>query len=110
MVQGVEDPLEAYNRGLDHLDYNEPDLAIAAFSDVVRLKPTAGHAWFARGFAYALRGEFEQAIADYTHAIQLDPTNAAAYHNRAAAYREQGQLEKAAADEKTSRELKKGPA
>jgi tetratricopeptide (TPR) repeat protein len=101
----AEDPVEAYNRGLEYLDYNEPDMAILAFTEAVQLKPSAA-AWFARGFAHAVRGDLEQAIADYNEAIRLDPAHAAAYHNRAAAFRELGRLDQADQDETKYRELK----
>lgn len=102
----AEDPLEAYNRGLEHLDYNEPDLAIEAFTQVMQLKPTSVHARFGRGFAYAMRGDLEQAVADYTEALRLDPRYVAAYQNRAAAYRQLGRLDEACQDEARLEELK----
>jgi Flp pilus assembly protein TadD len=105
-VYEAEDPIEAYNRGLEHLDYNEPDLAIDAFAQVIALKPNSVHAWFGRGFAYAMRGNMETAVADYTEALRLDPTYAAAYHNRSAAYRQLGRIEEAEQDEARYEELK----
>jgi tetratricopeptide (TPR) repeat protein len=95
----AEDPVETYNRGLEHLDYNEPDLAIEAFSQTLALKPSSVHAWFARGFARASRGDLTGAIADYTEALRLDPCYTAAYQNRSAAYRQQGKTDLADQDE-----------
>jgi len=105
-VYEAEDPIEAYNRGMEHLDYNEPDLAIEAFSQTLALRPSAVHAWFARGFAQASRGNLDGAIADYTEALRLDPRYAAAYHNRSAAYRQQGKTELAEQDEAKYRQLR----
>ena len=102
----AEDPIEAYNRGLEHLDYNEPDLAIEAFTQTIALKPSSVHAWFARGFARASRGNLEEAIADYTEALRLDPRYAAAYQNRSATYRQQGKLDLAEQDETKFRKLR----
>jgi tetratricopeptide (TPR) repeat protein len=105
-VYEAEDPLEAYNRGLEHLDYNEPDLAIEAFTQAMRLKPSSVHSWFGRGFAHAMRGDLEQAVADYTDALRLDPRYVAAYQNRAAAYRQLGRLDEARQDEARLQELR----
>ena len=43
----AQDAVEAYNRGLEYLDYNEPDQAIAAFSEAIRLNPRHVHAYLA---------------------------------------------------------------
>lgn len=102
----AEDPIEAYNRGLEHLDYNEPDLAVEAFSQVIALKASSVHAWFGRGFAHALLGDMQQAVADYSQALRLDPLYAAAYKNRAAAYAQLGKPDLATQDEARFRELK----
>ena len=104
----TQDAVEAYHRGMEYLDYNEPDHAIAAFSEAIRLHGKHANTWFARGFAYANRGHLAEAVADYTEAIRLDPAYAAAYHNRAAAYRELGDLGNASADEAKVRQLRAG--
>lgn len=102
----AEDPIETYNRGLEHLDYNEPDLAIGAFTQVIALKLSAVHAWFGRGFAHAMCGDLEKAVADYSEALRLDPHYAAAYHNRSAAYRQLGRLKEARQDDAAIEQLK----
>ena len=104
----TQDAVEAYHRGMEYLDYNEPDHAIAAFTEAIRLDGKHANAWFARGFAYASRGHMAKAVADYSEAIRLDPAYAAAYHNRAAAYRELGDLHGAGADEAKVRQLRTG--
>jgi len=106
VVYDHQDALEAYNRGLEYLDYNEPDQAIVAFSDVLKLKPRHVHAYFARGCAWAERGNLEEAIADYNEAIRLDPHYTAAYSNRAAALSRRGDVDAAAADLERCRSLK----
>ena len=77
-----QDAREAYNRGLEYLDYNEPDQAIVAFNEAIRLNPRNVHAFFARGCAWVERGDFAKAIADYESTLQLDPHYAAAKANR----------------------------
>ena len=79
--------VEAYGRGLEYLDYNEPDQAIAAFTEAIRLDPRHVQAHFARGYAWAERRTWSGAIADFSEAIRLGSAYAAAYYNRAAAYR-----------------------
>jgi tetratricopeptide (TPR) repeat protein len=82
-----QDAREAYNRGLEYLDYNEPDQAIVAFTEAIRMNARHVHAYFARGCAWAERGDFAKAIADYDFALQLDPNYAAAKSNQAEARR-----------------------
>jgi tetratricopeptide (TPR) repeat protein len=106
VLQDMQDVVESYSRGLEYLDYNEPDQAIAAFTNVLRHNPRHVHAYFARGYAWAERGDLDQAIADYSEAIRLDPGYAAAYFNRAAAYHRKGDSERAAADEALYKSLK----
>ena len=97
-MKNAEDPLEAYNRGIEYLDYNEPDQAQAAFNEAIRLRPEFVAAWFARGFAAANMGQFSRAIADFSRALELDPGYAAAYYNRGIAYRALGDEAQAQAD------------
>ena len=106
VVHDHQDALEAYNRGLEYLEYNEPDQAILAFTDALKLNPRHTHAYFARGCAWAERGNFEKAIADYSEAIRLDPKYAAAYSNRAAALTRRGDAKAAAADLERCQKLK----
>ena len=63
---------------MEYLDYNEPDQAIQAFTEALKLNPRNVHAYFARGCAWAERGDLEKAIADYNEAIRLDPNYVAA--------------------------------
>ena len=106
VVYEHQDALEAYCRGLEYLDYNEPDQAIRAFTEALELNPRHVHAYFARGCAWAERGNLEQAIADYNEVIRLDPHYAAAYSNRAAALKLRGDTKAAAADLERCRSLK----
>ena len=105
-MQDHQDALEAYSRGLEYLDYNEPDQAIRAFTEALKLNPRHVHAYFARGCAWAERGNLERAIADYNETIRLDPNYAAAYSNRAAALHRSGDALAAADDLERCRSLK----
>jgi tetratricopeptide (TPR) repeat protein len=106
VVHDHQDALEVYSRGLEYLDYNEPDQAILAFTEALHLNPQHVHAYFARGCAWAERGNLEKAIADYNEALRLDPNYAAAYSNRAAALTRLGNAKAAAADLERCRTLK----
>ena len=64
-----QDASEAYGRGLEYLDYNEPDQAIRAFSEALKLNPRHVHAYFARGCAWAERGNLEQALPTTTRSF-----------------------------------------
>ncbi|MEN9217184.1 MAG: tetratricopeptide repeat protein, partial [Gloeomargarita sp. HHBFW_bins_162] len=56
--------------------------AIADFSQVVRLNPNAGEAWFQRGLAYSVLGQTEAALDDARRAAQIfhKQGNTTAYH------------------------------
>jgi tetratricopeptide (TPR) repeat protein len=95
---------------MEYLDYNEPDQALAAFSEAIRLRPHHVPAWFARGFAQASLGQFDAAIADYSEAIRLDPRYAAAYHNRSAALAAVGNQSAAQQDQAKYQQLRGGAA
>ena len=104
----MEDTVEAYNRGMEYLDYNEPDQAIAAFSAALDRNPRFAHAYFARGYAYAGQGDAARAVADFSAAIRYDPTLVGAYHNRANAYHLLGDELKAQADLAKCAQLRSG--
>ena len=57
-LQDIEDPIEAYNRGLEYLDYNEPDQAIAAFSQAIALNSRHALAYFAAASPMQSRGSW----------------------------------------------------
>src|SRR5205807_6486721 len=71
---------------LPHGSPANPDLAIADFTEAIRLDPgnPAGHG--NRGNTYLAAGRRPEAVADYTEAIRLDPANPARYVARACAY------------------------
>ena len=55
-------------------------------------------AYYNRGNAYALKGEFDAAIYDYTKAIEVNPQDANAYLNRGVVWLPLREWEKAKAD------------
>jgi tetratricopeptide (TPR) repeat protein len=106
-LKPFEDAIEAYRLGMGFLETDEPEQAVSAFSEALRLHPKYVHAWFARGYAHACRGDLTRAIDDFGEAICFDADYAAAYYNRAAAYRRMGEHEKAAADQRQFEHLQR---
>ncbi len=88
----------AFERGVDAVEGQNYDLAIAEFSDAIRLKPDYVDAYNNRGVAYNGKGDYDRAIADETQAIRLDPNQVRAYCNRANDYAHKGDWDKAIAD------------
>jgi tetratricopeptide (TPR) repeat protein len=77
---------------LKHHDY---DVAIARFSDAIRLAPEDAVAWGKRAEAYAAKGENERARSDCTRAITLAPQSAASYGECGYVYLLSNELERA---------------
>ena len=87
--------------GLAHIDPDgELELAIADFSEAIRLDPECVEAYVERGRAYAGTElqEYDRAIADFTEAIRLDPTRAEILVDRGNAYAEREDYDQAIAD------------
>jgi tetratricopeptide (TPR) repeat protein len=61
----------------------ELDIAIADFTEAIRLDPKARAVFNNRGNAWSDKKEYDKAIADFTEAIRLDPKYALAFSNRA---------------------------
>ena len=60
---------------------------IALCTKAIQKDPKSARAFFNRGWAYRMRGEWEKAIADFTRAIELDPKLLAAYYKLARGFR-----------------------
>ena len=69
-----------YCRGFVHDCRGDANLAIADYSEAIRLNPKYAEAYHGRGTVYYNTHEQDKAIADYTEAIQLYP----AYEGRRA--------------------------
>jgi cytochrome c-type biogenesis protein CcmH/NrfG len=88
----------AVARGLKALSKGDYDLAIADYSEAIRLKPGFVEAYINRGYAYGQQRDYDKAIADYNEAVRLKPDFWAAYINRANAYNHKGDWDRALAD------------
>ena len=58
------------------------DLAMADFTEALKLDPKMTVAYLNRGTCYTRILEYEKAVEDYSKAIQLDPANKRAYRSR----------------------------
>jgi tetratricopeptide (TPR) repeat protein len=90
---------KAFERGLEAGRRHDDDLAIAEFSEAIRLQTNYSMAYYNRGNAYGDKGDYDKAIADYTDAIHFEPDYIAAYNDRGNAYGDKGDWDKAIADE-----------
>ena len=86
------------NRGLAYFHRGDYDLAIADYSQAIRLDPKDAYSHNNRGSAYRAKGDYDRAIADYDQSIQLDPKERAHYYNRGLAYSDKGDYDLAIAD------------
>ena len=84
-------------RGIAHGRRGEVDLAIAEFTESIRLKPHAV-SFYSRGVAYTQKGDPDHAISDFTEALALKPDYVDAMVNRASAYRVKGDLDRSIAE------------
>jgi len=73
------------------------NLAVADFTQAIRLDPNSDRAYHGRATAYWSMDDNERAVADYTQSIRLRP-NAADYSNRGLAYWDMRDFGRAIAD------------
>ena len=88
----------AFEMGLEAVHTHDYDLAIAEFSETIRLKPDFVDAYSNRGLAYHSKGDYDKAIADYSEAIRLKPDSVNAYIDRGHAYDLKGDYDRVIAD------------
>ena len=89
----------------DCIDSKDHDLRIKGCSALLQRNPRDPIAYYYRGIAYGLKGDFDRAISDYNKAIEFNPTYGAAYDNRARAYASKGDYTHAVADVTKATEL-----
>jgi tetratricopeptide (TPR) repeat protein len=73
------------------------DLAIADFSQAIKLEPNAGIQEL-RANVYIKKGEYDRAIADYSETIRLRPDDADVWYKRGKVYMDKHAYERAIAD------------
>jgi len=77
------------------------DLAIADYSEAIRLDPSEARFYVNRGLAYGRKGEHDSAIANFDEAIRLEPRYVDAYLNRAVQWHRKGEYDRAMDDHAT---------
>ena len=77
------------NRGAAHNAAGNRDLAIADYTEAIRINPTAGR-FYNRGLAYRDAGNLDAAIADWEAALRIDPNHAAARRSLESARQQRG--------------------
>ena len=60
------------NRGLTHLQLNDPQQAIEDINLSIKLFPEEAWIYGMRGFAYMLVGDIQSAVEDFNHALEVD--------------------------------------
>jgi lipoprotein NlpI len=85
-------------RGEHYAGRGRTVLALADFSQALKLDPHHRAALYQRGLILGGWGDFEKAAADFTQVIERDPRNVPAYHARGACRKELGRLDEALAD------------
>jgi tetratricopeptide (TPR) repeat protein len=99
-----------YERGLLHSRQGSHDLAIADFTEAIRLDRRWGLPYTARGAAYIALGRHQAAIDDLDKAVQYNRDHALSHFLRAQAHEKLGNLEAARADSELARKLDPGVA
>lgn len=99
-------PEDYFAQGNEYFEKKDYDKAIAAYSEVIRLKPDYAPAYTNRGAAYERKGDCDRAIKDHDMAIRLKPNFALAYTNRGVAYAKKELSDKAIRDHDTAIRLK----
>jgi tetratricopeptide (TPR) repeat protein len=97
--------IEAFDQGVQHVQNDELQLAVEAFSQAIAQNPELAIAYHGRGIARAIWGDLDQALNDCDLAIHLNPKAAKFYHARALVFRELGDEARAQADLRTYRDL-----
>jgi Flp pilus assembly protein TadD len=84
--------------GCHHLQEENWEVAITAFTSYIELEPDNAFAYDQRGIAFGRAERYDEAIADFSQAINMDHTFAGAYNNRGLSYYKQYLFDEAIAD------------
>jgi tetratricopeptide (TPR) repeat protein len=90
------------DRGLSLLLAQEPDAAIASFTQAIALDPTNIRAYFNRGCACHQLGRTQEALADFAQVLALNPSHSRTYLERGLIRQAQGDRTGAIADLRTA--------
>jgi tetratricopeptide (TPR) repeat protein len=84
-------------QGTAALKQHDYDVAIAKFSEAIRLAPNDAEAWGRRGEAYAAKGKIEDAVADCAQGVKLAPNSSEAHGRCGYVYYHANEFERAIA-------------
>ncbi len=87
-----------YNRGLGYHAKDNIDLAIADYTEAIRLNPQSAYPWNGRCIGRAIAGQFQQALADCNESLRRLPNHPNILDSRAFTYLKRGELDLAIAD------------
>ncbi|MCA9706413.1 MAG: tetratricopeptide repeat protein [Myxococcales bacterium] len=90
-------PVPELSLGWSRVDQGDAEGAIAVFGEIIRRAPSES-AYYGRGVARCMHGQYAKAIEDLDRALELQPRFPAAICERGLAYAEQGKLRRALAD------------
>ncbi len=94
-----------YNLGVAYGDLNQPDKAIEAFREALRINPKHVNAWKNLGVAYGKLKQTDKAIEAYREALRINPEDADAWNNLGIDYYIQGNRNKVREIYQTLRKL-----
>ncbi|ELP56658.1 tetratricopeptide repeat family protein [Microcystis aeruginosa TAIHU98] len=100
-----QDAIGHYNRGIDYIQQEKYDLALAEFTKAININPRYAEAYLNRGVLYAVQGKPDLALSDYNQALNINPRDAEAYVRRGILYYYRQETEKAIGDFRQAAEL-----
>jgi Tfp pilus assembly protein PilF len=69
-----QDAIGHYNRGVDYIQQEKYDLALAEFTKAININPRFAEAYLNRGILYAGQGKPDLALSDYNQATLIPET------------------------------------
>ncbi|WP_367890353.1 tetratricopeptide repeat protein [Sphaerospermopsis torques-reginae] len=99
------EPKSYFYRGVAYGQQGKTDLAIADFSQAIKINPLYADAYLHRGNRYDDRNKIVQAITDYNQAIKINNKYGKAYLARALANMKNGNKLEAIKDLETAKQL-----
>lgn len=98
------DPRWRYARAVTWMNKGEWDIAIADYSELIRLRRSAPF-YHVRGICYYAKGSHDRAIDDFNEAIRINPRSARYYNSRSEAWYEKQEYDKALKDSRKAIQL-----
>ena len=93
-----QDALGHFNRGIDYIQQEKYDLALAEFTKAIELDPNYSDAYLNRGVLYYEQRKPDLALSDFNQVLNINPRLAEAYNNRGLLYQQQGKPDLALSD------------